>query len=629
MQEPNPPSSSSNANPEDPSGGPSAVRDPVAPATEPLGERAVAAPGTSSDPKSDAGAESGPETTSPKPSQASEAVPGLAEASSVPVAAPEAGKPASSADTASVPSGEAAGTPGGTPPAEAITASPSPPPPPEPPPPGTALYLPPKKTARTAAKPAAPPTGKSAATPPAKPTRFRTLVKVILVLAVLWSPWGYQWMTLHLAWGQFAALIDPGNARPLTPTILYQLKPSPALKKKLPELVSTPFASTASGSAIKVVSIGQARKAAQAHAELNPNADRQLDLFKRVTDGLAALPPTVPEPISPSALSPQLPAFEEIHDAARFWYVIARLQADRGNQRQAIWTLLGVALLGRLLDPVQVTRMPFADIGRPIIADCRKLAAAGLIEIAPTLSLPREDLQAVLDLLWKLEEGIPVATVAEQQVFFPFLVSQAMVREMAGGIRFGPQLAQVFRLFGDEQRMKPYEAIFLSQWRQALAKPWKERLPLVAAHEKAVTAWRQALQFPGPRWLAWLFQPGKARIELLLARTPTPFTGFLLLDNEGRQCLRGAGAVLAVLAFKRQFDRWPSGWPELEAWLGMKLPPDLYTSGPLGYAPPVLGGGTPLFGGLFSSSPRIFSPGPDLATGTADDLVFLPLPAGR
>lgn len=465
-------------------------------------------------------------------------------------------------------------------------------------------------------KPADKISAKSPIKPPAKRSRLRTALWIMLGLGLLWSPWGYQWVTLQLSMWEFARLLDPANARPLTPAILYGLKPSPALKKKLPELVSTLFASTASGApAIRVVPIDRARRAAQAHAELNPGPDRQLDLFKRVTDGLAALPPTIPGPISPSALSPQLPAFDDIRDAAHFWYVIARLQADRGNQRQAIWTLLGVALLGRLLDPVQITQIPFANIGRAITADCRRTAAAGLIEIAPSLSLPREDLQAVIDLLSQLGEGLPIALVAEQQIFFPFFVSQAMVKEMTGGIRLGSRLEPILRLLGDEQGLKPYETILLKGWRQALSKPWGEMRRLVAAHEKAVIAWRDALKWPGPRWLAWLFQPGKAQIELLLAKIEAPFTTFLLQDYEGRQCLRGAGAVLSVLAFKRQYDRWPSGWSELESWLGMKMPNDLYTDGPLGYS--------------FANPPRIFSPGPDLATGTSDDLVFMPLPAVR
>lgn len=495
--------------------------------------------------------------------------------------------------------------------------SPAPPPKSEPPrvepPPGTALFLPPKKTTKPVSKPAGKPVAVPA--PSARPSRLRTAFWIVLGLAALWSPWGYQWGTLRMSWWEFARILDPANARPLIPSILYGLKPTPKLKGTLLELVSTPFASSTATDTPKTVSLDRARKAAQAHPELNPGPDKQLDLFKRVSDGLAALPPTIPGPISPSALSPQLPAFDEIHDAARFWYVIARLQADRGNHRQAIWTLLGTALLGRLLDPVQITQMPFANLGRTVTADCRRIAAAGLIEIAPSLSLPREDLQAVLDLLGRLGEGLPIGTVAEQQIFFPFLVARAMSKEMANGIRFGSRLETIFRLFGDEERLKPYETILLNGWRQALSKPWSEMRRLVAVHEKVVVAWRDSLSSPGPRWLAWLFQPGKAQIELLLADLQAPFTRFLLQEYEGRQCLRGAGAVLAVLGFKRQHDRWPSGWAELEAWLGMKLPNDLYTSGPLGYS--------------FANPPRIFSPGPDLATGTTDDLVFLPLPASR
>jgi hypothetical protein len=81
-------------------------------------------------------------------------------------------------------------------------------------------------------------------------------------------------------------------------------------------------------------------------------------------------------------------------------------------------------------------------------------------------------------------------------------------------------------------------------------------------------------------------------------------------DFGARQNVRSSQWAIAVSAFRHGTGQWPSSRKELETWLEIGLPEDIYSG-----KGPVFHPGDP---------PEIFSIGPDQIPGNADDIHFIP-----
>ena len=76
--------------------------------------------------------------------------------------------------------------------------------------------------------------------------------------------------------------------------------------------------------------------------------------------------------------------------------------------------------------------------------------------------------------------------------------------------------------------------------------------------------------------------------------------------------LRGGALAVALHAFHQEKGSWPADLGEVAAWLGVpSLPQDPFAAAAWTYN---------------ASGPSLLSPGPDLQTGSPDDLQFLKVP---
>ncbi len=339
-------------------------------------------------------------------------------------------------------------------------------------------------------------------------------------------------------------------------------------------------------------------------------------LVDRLSEGLASWPVMAPELELRHPLAPE-PNYRIVRDSARFWCLLAWDLAHQGQPRSALLAACGPAILGAHMEIRETQVGGTTLIGLIIGAAFRTMAGQALAELAPVVKPSKNLAREVLEWIKVIERReVPFARALRSGKKLIPSVVHYLQREIENGYArqaYGREPRVLVRAFSNQSLIDFYLDPIFGEAIKAIKEPYplaKKRLQ--GASEKLAALTRRANSI-GWQWIGYLVRPSRLCLEWFLSiSTDNPAKGYDRWIGS-KAFLRGGAAAVAVHAFHEERKAWPSTISELVTWLGVEaLPIDPFTNAPLAYQPGV--------------EPRLFSPGPDLATGTADDLEFLLIP---
>lgn len=431
------------------------------------------------------------------------------------------------------------------------------------------------------------------------------ITTLIVVTGVVFTAW--RWYVLFDAFRGMSSEINVGAPAPAKRSLplLKDLTPPSAIVSEIGNLVSTPFPFPPTKP--ELTSISKLQKLAEKLPGGGIDPKIEIDLLRRLSTGLASIPvfdsKTDDYDFERGSMN-----FRETREAARYWYFLGRLQAAGGRGRQALNSMLGVALLARLIDPLHPSEG--ALIARMISCACQGIAATGLIEIAPNLSLTHAELSAAIKQLERLEEGMPIVDVFDAERRNMIEMSRFVLKKAAAGNAAFKRQEPLARLFADERPLEPYFKQLFLPMMDAARLPFKDAYAKMKAHSEVLEKFQAGITNPN-RIIGYLLTPQRLFIEMVFAVSIPNLAQAFANDFKSRQGLRGAAIALGVHAYHTQLGRWPTSLAEVETWLGHSFQNDLFSGEPVRFK--------------VGEPPRIFSVGRDLAPDTDDDMVFVPL----
>lgn len=344
----------------------------------------------------------------------------------------------------------------------------------------------------------------------------------------------------------------------------------------------------------------------------------QDELARRLSQVVASWPAPGPEREFSHPWRPS-PNYRKARDAARFWCVLAWDLARQSDPRRALLAICGPAILGTYLE-IRETQVECVDLmGLLIGSALRRMTGLGLAELAPSVNLSKPLVQEMLSWLEAVEKhAIPFQRALLTEKKFLSNCAYYLSREIEKGYAekiYGRKPRALARLLNNRHLIDFYIEPTLGRAIKIVDKPYPEGRSQLQEVDRRNEEVFLRLQEPGWHWLWYFFRPERFVLEFYCGLIPKAYKGYVQW-LKGKAVLRGGGAAVLLHAFRQEKNGWPDSVAQVENWLGGKRwPVDPFTNAPFAYE-----GGT---------APRLFSPGPDLATGTSDDLTFLLLPASE
>ncbi|MGM0601537.1 MAG: hypothetical protein ACQETH_17120, partial [Candidatus Rifleibacteriota bacterium] len=324
-------------------------------------------------------------------------------------------------------------------------------------------------------------------------------------------------------------------------------------------------------------------------------------ILNRVSTNLKSLPEPmkVPQPID---LNAPIHNYKELRRVSRYWYFLGcSLAADhKYNESMACFT--AITMLSYIMETGD-NETSMTLINHMIGVALRKLAASGIIQTARHMKLSLEDTRRWISRLKKLENKIPDLTrvIKYEKQLIPSLYNPE-----------DPNLNRsTFRaLSSDKELHKKYLNPYYNPLIEALEGDSYSKTREVFNKTNTSIAHLQEQIFSATS-IKYFFSPEDLLIQLFLVVCYPNFSKALEQDRLSQSALRGAIVVFALQSYKQAWKVLPKDLKELENWIKIKMPNDVFTQKPFNYSP--------------ESRKVLFSPGPDLKENTDDDIVFIPL----
>ncbi len=304
------------------------------------------------------------------------------------------------------------------------------------------------------------------------------------------------------------------------------------------------------------------------------------------------------------------PDLKRLRDFSRIQALIGRYLIAAGRPGEGVDVLLSAAHSGAMAcfeHPERVTLI-VSMIARAMIG----IAAEGFILAARDLSPDRGRAKEIREALVHAGGLLPPLSYSYglERKFIGSL--SAAYRKLASSTHSAEALARADAYDEVAIKAEPHLAKLMDPWIPFEDLPWSQgwpKLTVVPRNNEEYMADHFSLSGPGGL-LRKLVDPYDSVAGVMLSiSVPIP-TGAFKAAWQANQKIEGASTVLALEAFRREKGALPRSLQELGTWLGNPLGEDFFTGKALSYD---------------HRGPSLWSIGPDLATGTVDDVWLLPL----
>ncbi len=303
----------------------------------------------------------------------------------------------------------------------------------------------------------------------------------------------------------------------------------------------------------------------------------------------------------------------ELMDISQFWLSLAVSHVGRASPGEVATAVLGAALITVFMEAMVAPNLTL--MCRMITCSCLGNAYETLVLCAPAIRPSVSEARFMIGNLQKIEDFfVSFATMVETESrFYRSLrdtVRKGLPRTGKDGYWRWPGWA-LSEVMDSEEIVRFVEKEFFGSIVRISSEPWIASHPVWVRLLDESNEARIALKGSKAELLMrFIFRP-KAMFKAWLACSQSQVHHSLWkTDFLTRQHGRVAQWSVAVFGFRRERGKWPGSPQELEEWLGMSLPRDIFSYGPILFAP-----GDP---------PEIRSIGSDQVPFTIDDLRAIP-----
>ncbi|NLI78394.1 MAG: hypothetical protein GX442_18395 [Candidatus Riflebacteria bacterium] len=336
-------------------------------------------------------------------------------------------------------------------------------------------------------------------------------------------------------------------------------------------------------------------------------------LTERLAGGLASWPVPAPDPAHVHFLAP-MPDWRGGRAAGRFWCLLAWHLARHGDPGEALLAACGPAILAGHQEARETQVAGLTLISKMIGTALRRMSGQALQAIAPVI---RPTKAQAVDLLRWVEtceaHSLSLARALHNEMnFLPSVGYYGELEIQSGDAMkiYGRNPSALMRVLRNKALVDSYLDPILGECIRACDEPYPVAVGRIKGAMARIEDLQATLFRPGLHWLGFLLRPERACLEMILCLATPNITGAYGQVVLAQAQVRGGAAAVAIQAFRQEWGCWPSSLADLEGWMdGVALPTDPFTGGSFGF--------------VAGNRPALTSPGPDLATGTADDLDFL------
>ncbi len=329
---------------------------------------------------------------------------------------------------------------------------------------------------------------------------------------------------------------------------------------------------------------------------------------------LSLIPPTFFVPYGNHAVE----AWPFLEFTARHWTSLGLSAMVEGRGWAASRIFFAVVLLG---GQAQHGVPPFNDLygrkrGLPWFDDAIRI----LIRCAPNLRLSRDQTAKMVKSLQAVENGLASpARILQDERTLVASIGKHLSKKVTPAKRtpygrpppFWRSPGKVLGAILEDPVVMDYlDKCYYAPAVAAVSGRWGSKSPRTEALEHLMREEKVRSKKGFREWFEFGLFPREYFKNWFLSEFALDPGSFLELDLKLRQRIRVAQWALAVEGFRNDKGIWPGSPSELETWLGVPLPGDIFSFS-----------GRPL---LFirSPRPRVSSSGPDGVHGTGDDIVF-------
>lgn len=344
-----------------------------------------------------------------------------------------------------------------------------------------------------------------------------------------------------------------------------------------------------------------------------PDLDaRTRAICDRLPQLLASFPVAAPEPSEKNCYVGAL-SYVPIRTSARFCALLAWQAARQGNSQQALLAAFAPAAVGAILEIHETWTGALSILGHAIGENIGQLTGSLLRELAPTIKSSKADAIQVLQWSETLEKSYPSPerVLSNELNFWPAFARnwQRAIDNGEAMKTFGRNPHALVALFSDQAVVDSYLVPIMSGFRQVCAEPYPQAIKRLAQVHELARPLKQFNASFGLHYTRFFFMPDTSFMQLLLGTMMPNLDTLYITSVKTRAMLRGGALAVALHAYHNENGNWPADLGEVASWLGVaSLPQDPFTAAAWNYN---------------ASAPSLLSPGPDLKTGTPDDLQFL------
>ncbi len=341
-----------------------------------------------------------------------------------------------------------------------------------------------------------------------------------------------------------------------------------------------------------------------------PDSERiWAEILSRSRNSLASFPVTIIG-TGPYNLDMPEPPIGSLCETASFWTLLCHAKLGRVSSQEVVTALLGVALTA-IHTEASGSPYPFFE-ARFIVLGILDIASSGLLRCSPGLKLSGPETIRAIGFLQAIEKGL-----LSNQIFTSGQMTRRnAIFERRCSRRPAPFPASLWRwpgkvfteIYHSPDMVDFRERECSQRYIRLASNPWVAtdteflRIHKEVGHASMVLRgstleifWRFAF-WPKAYFKTWLLSEFPVFMETWRDR-----------DFVTRQWLRMAQWALALSGFRGAKRSWPRAPAELVEWLGITLPTDFFSYGPVLFTP-----GDP---------PDIRSIGPDQSPFTEDDIL--------
>jgi len=348
-----------------------------------------------------------------------------------------------------------------------------------------------------------------------------------------------------------------------------------------------------------------------------PDIDARMQLIdERLATLLASFPVAAPEPSEMNCFIGALPLYNPTRTTARFWALLAWRAARQGSAQQTLLIACGPAAIGALLEIHETQTGALTGMGKAFGESMGQLSGALLRELAPMLKISREDALQVLKWSETLAKAFPSSerVLANELNFWPVFARnwQKAIDSGEAMKSVGRNPQALVRLCSDQKTLDSYLVPIMTGFRQVCAEPYPQAVQRLKEVLKLVEPLKRHTEKAGVHIFKYVIAPETAFLETILGVQMPNLDTLYIASVKTRAMLRGGALAVALHAFHQEKGSWPADLGEVAAWLGVpSLPQDPFAAAAWTYN---------------ASGLSLLSPGPDLQTGSPDDLQFLKVP---